>query len=71
MLLWVTQALCALDRMTPNATTTQARRAATSPMSLSVASSVLPRFARARWLPKGSSQGDEASGSGNGGWWYG
>lgn len=41
MLLWVAQALGALDRMTPHATTTQARRAATKPTDLAVSRSVL------------------------------
>jgi hypothetical protein len=39
---YVAQALCALDRMTPNATTTKAQRAAATPTDLATAVDVLP-----------------------------
>lgn len=44
MVLWVAQALRALDRMTPYATTTKAQLARTTPTNLTTAGSGLPAF---------------------------
>jgi hypothetical protein len=41
VVLWMAQALRALDRMTPNATTTKAQRAAATPADLTSAGNVL------------------------------
>ena len=44
VILWVAQALRAVDRMTPNATTTQAQLAGRTPTNLTTAGYGLPAF---------------------------
>lgn len=64
------QALCALDRMTPNATTTKAQLAAATATDLTTAGNVLPAFRlELGGLSGDCGQGEEAvvSGSSGGG----